>query len=111
MRPTVASCTAHAPESRPAGPFDDPAGTLERLGRHFGHRPDAGELRRMVDAGVLGTHATEPSRPFGQEQRQTQMNEIRGRHDRELAQAMAWAEPAVAATGVLDSMRTRRLAA
>ncbi len=91
--------------------LDDPARVLERLGGYFGHRPDSGELGRMVDARILGTHAKEPARPFGQEQRRAQMNEIRRRHGRELAEAIAWAEPAVAATGVMDFMRARRLAA
>lgn len=91
--------------------LDDPEAVLGRLSRHFGHRPDAGELRRMTDARTIGTHAKEPSRAYGPEQRRSEMEEIRNRHGREIADALAWAEPAVAASGMMEFMQSRRLAA
>jgi hypothetical protein len=84
--------------------LDDPAGALAQVAGHFGHRLDSGELGRMTDARILGTHAKEPSKSFGQKQRQAEMQEIRRRHGREIAEAIAWAEPALAATGVMDFM-------
>jgi hypothetical protein len=91
--------------------LDDPEATLGRLSRHFGHRPDAGELQRMTGARTIGTHAKEPSRAYGREQRRAEMDEIRSRHRREIADAMAWAEPAVAASGMMEFMQSRCLAA
>jgi hypothetical protein len=39
------------------------------------------------------------------------MEEIWNRHGREIADALAWAEPAVAASGMMEFMQSRRLAA
>jgi len=91
--------------------LDDPVGTLGRLSRHFGHQPDAADLQRMADAGTIGTHAKEPTRAYGALQRRVEMDEIRRRHGREIADAMAWAEPAAAASGMMEFMQSRRLAA
>lgn len=90
--------------------LDDPEAVLGRLSRHFGHRPDVGELRRMADAQTIGMHAKEPSRPYGPEQRRSEMEEIRSRHGREIAEALAWAEPTVAASGMMEFMQSHRLA-
>ncbi|HXV41124.1 MAG TPA: hypothetical protein VD701_09205 [Steroidobacteraceae bacterium] len=91
--------------------LDDPVGTLGRLSRHFGHRADAAGLQRMADTRTIGTHAKEPSRVYGPEQRRSEMEEIRSRHGREIAQALAWAEPVATASGMMEYMQSRRLAA
>ncbi|MGH8119324.1 MAG: hypothetical protein ACRESK_01785, partial [Gammaproteobacteria bacterium] len=62
--------------------------SLGLVSRHFGHPPDLVESQRMIDAQVIGTNAKDQSKPYGIEQRQFEMNEIRSRHDRDLKVAI-----------------------
>ena len=87
----------------------DLPGTLDSLSRYFGHAPDAAELQRMSNSRITGTNAKDPSMPYGSEQRRIEMEAIGNRFESELADAMAWIEPVVRESRVLDYMHARRL--
>lgn len=90
--------------------LDDLPGTLGSLSHFFGHAPDPTEVQRMMDPKIIRTNAKDQSKPYGNEQRQIEMNQIRSRYGQELENAMAWIEPLVRELGVLDFMHTHRLA-
>jgi hypothetical protein len=83
--------------------------SLNLLSRHFGHLPDPVDERRMMAAQVMQTNAKDQSKPYGIEQRQFEMNQIRSRYDRELKDAIAWIDPLARNVGVLEFLRDRRL--
>lgn len=87
----------------------NPTQTLHVLSRHFGHQADPVDAARMVAAEVLQTNAKDQSKPFGIEQRQYEMNEIRTRYHHELNEAMAWIDPLARELQLLDAMRDHHL--
>jgi hypothetical protein len=90
--------------------LDDLPGTLEALSRFFGHTPDAAEIGRMTDPAVLESNAKDPSSPYSPAQRRADLTEIGRRYSRELAQVQAWIGPAAGELGVMEFLRTLRLA-
>jgi len=82
---------------------------LDSLSRFFGHVPDPAEVQRMMDPQVIRTNAKDQSKPYGNEQRQIESNQIRSLFGQELASAMAWIEPLVRELGVLDFLHAHRL--
>jgi hypothetical protein len=87
----------------------DPARSLGLVSRHFSHEPDAAETQGMVDARVMRTNAKDQSAPYGIEQRQAEVDRIRGRHERELRDAMAWIGSLAETLEISEFMRSHRL--
>jgi hypothetical protein len=89
--------------------LSDLPGALDQLCRFFGHAPGPGEVERMMDPKVIGTNAKDQTSPYGQEQRLLELNQIRRRHEEELKGTIAWIEPLIAESCVLDFMDAHRL--
>lgn len=83
--------------------------SLNLLSRHFGHQPDPADERRMVAAQIMQTNAKDQSKPYGIEQRQFEMHQIKCRYDHELKDAIAWIDPLARKLGLLDFLRDHRL--
>jgi hypothetical protein len=87
----------------------DLPGTLDRVSRHFGHAPARDDLVQMTDGSVVRTDAKHQTRPFDSARRQEESDEIRRRHDRELAETEAWISPLTRELGLVDFLRARQL--
>jgi hypothetical protein len=64
----------------------------------------------MTDPAVLESNAKDPSSPYSPAQRRADLTEIGRRYSRELAQVQAWIGPAAGELGVMEFLRTLRLA-
>jgi hypothetical protein len=87
----------------------DPFRTLALVSRHFGHAPDAADVQRMTEAEVMRTNAKDQSTPYGIEQRQSEMDQLRKRHDRDVKEATAWIEPLSGRLGLQEYLHSHRL--
>lgn len=87
----------------------DPSRSLDQVSRHFGHAPEPADLQRMVDSRIMRTNAKDPSAPYGKEQRQSEMDQIRSRHGRELQDAMSWLEPWASQLQLAEFVHSHRL--
>ncbi len=85
------------------------AATLGALSRFFGHVPDAAQIGQMMDPQVVRTNAKDQSKPYGNQQRQFETNQIKSRYAQELSSTMAWIDPLVQELGVLDFLHSCRL--
>jgi len=90
--------------------LDDPRRSLASVSRHFGHVPDAAEAQAMIDAEVMRTHAKDPAAAYGIEQRRSELDQVRRRHERELEDVKNFILPLAEQHGIPQFLREHALA-
>lgn len=89
--------------------LNDMGGSLAHLSDFFGHRATNQEIQNMLDPQVTQTDAKHQNLAYGQAARSAELNQIIGKHGRDIEKVQSWINPLLEQLELLNYCKTNKL--